>query len=832
MAKKAYIGAPEISIGLVSCSAAPRPGSKNFIRNSYGTSTFDTETMLFAGVDSTTINEKWSDGGSIYAHDSDGNMYIFSNDMWLPADYIEPPPDYKNLWSDGNKLYYSYNTTHLVLKNNVWENQSWDGATEQVSGAYVWTDGINIYCGFGENALILQNHTWIEHPFYNCPDGTALIGMHNALDYYVWSDGTSIYCSKYRPPYTTYKLEGDTWTSYTITGWPETSFGGIIADGVNIYLIGNYFSDPVGIYKFNSNQWVHVRNIEKNPDDSFSAESLALVYSWSDGQYIYGDMGIGAYKVIGSGYTSVAHKVKTGYIGVPTEVPIYSGDIITTTIDNSNLSTYFEVTNSTYSFQYNSSSSGFVSNNKGVNSSTATSTWKAKQDITNASFKWAVSSESGYDKLTITVGSTTVASGASGTQSGSFDNKPIPAGTVITLQYSKDGSAASGTDNATLSDFSITVDTRVQTGTETIDKARRVKKVYIGDASGKARPCWSSEQALAYYGAIDSLPTAVNMGSAATTGTYALFAGGYTNLDSYSCTNTVTAYNQSLVKSAAPTLVSARAIMAAGTAGDKALFNCGGYYDPDVLGTIIIQRIDVYDSSLTHTTYTPGMEAARYGAKGDSIGNYAIFSSGICNLAHTVTDLVDAYDTSITRIVCANGQSSMNYYENSCHAGNYVMFMGGYAKSGGWTQSCVAYDTSLTKYSGTLNLTVSIQACSAASVGDYGIVMASGSGGSMLNIFDASLTRNNTLTPINGNYSSYTGSASTKDQALFVTYRTKGDALIFNASLTQSYVSTLTNTGADAHIWRMARAIVGDYVLFGGGNGSYVSNTVEAYKLM
>ena len=96
----------------------------------------------------------------------------------------------------------------------------------------------------------------------------------------------------------------------------------------------------------------------------------------------------------------------------------------------------------------------FQSNNKGVNDSTSTSTIQFTP-TSNAilSFDYGVSSESNYDKLTITLSrssgsSTTLVNAISGTNTGKKSSIKLSSGVTytLTLSYSKDGSASSGSD--------------------------------------------------------------------------------------------------------------------------------------------------------------------------------------------------------------------------------------------------------------------------------------------------------------------------------------------------------------------------------------------------
>ena len=97
------------------------------------------------------------------------------------------------------------------------------------------------------------------------------------------------------------------------------------------------------------------------------------------------------------------------------------------------------------SYYFANSGSTFTSNNAGYNNSSATTTLSVYVP-TNVTISWGVSSESSYDKFTCVVDGTTQVSGASGSNSSSFT---LSSGThTIQLTYSKDSSAASGSDSA------------------------------------------------------------------------------------------------------------------------------------------------------------------------------------------------------------------------------------------------------------------------------------------------------------------------------------------------------------------------------------------------
>ena len=96
----------------------------------------------------------------------------------------------------------------------------------------------------------------------------------------------------------------------------------------------------------------------------------------------------------------------------------------------------------------------FKSTNNGVNSSSSTSTIVfIPTNASKLSFDWGVSSESGWDKLTIKLtgsdsSSVTLVDAQSGTKTGSITDQALSANVTytLTLTYTKDSSSASGSD--------------------------------------------------------------------------------------------------------------------------------------------------------------------------------------------------------------------------------------------------------------------------------------------------------------------------------------------------------------------------------------------------
>lgn len=186
-------------------------------------------------------------------------------------------------------------------------------------------------------------------------------------------------------------------------------------------------------------------------------------------------MAKGAYIGVGG----KARKIRKGYIGVNTDVPVY--DTSTTAITASNISNFFNVVNSPYYFA--GSGNTFTSNNKGVNSSTAATLLGALVDM-ELSFTYSYSSEKDYDKFTLKVGSTAVEDAVSGSTTTKTWSGSVKKGDVIQFTYVKDNSNHGYNDVCTFSNMNVT--TNIQTGTVMKSVARKIKKAYIG-VNGIAR---------------------------------------------------------------------------------------------------------------------------------------------------------------------------------------------------------------------------------------------------------------------------------------------------------------------------------------------------------
>lgn len=170
---------------------------------------------------------------------------------------------------------------------------------------------------------------------------------------------------------------------------------------------------------------------------------------------------------------------KKAYLGILTEIPTYTEELKTVSITADNISEYFDVKNGSYYFA--GSGGTFTSNNGGVNSSTATTTLKAKQDIDDIVFSYSYSSEANYDKFTLKVAGTTVENAVSGATTSKSYSGSLTAGQIVEFTYAKDSSQSSNDDKCTFSGMTIKVLVKTQTSSETKSVARRCTKAYVGD---------------------------------------------------------------------------------------------------------------------------------------------------------------------------------------------------------------------------------------------------------------------------------------------------------------------------------------------------------------
>ena len=374
------------------------------------------------------------------------------------------------------------------------------------------------------------------------------------------------------------------------------------------------------------------------------------------------------------GVNGVSKKISKMYIGVKKETPIYSdGELIT--LDNTNISEYFSITDGTYGFVWNGTDNAFSSNNGGVHNSTATSTWTALKDMKNITLNYSYSSETNYDKFTLTIAGKTIENAVSGATTIKSWSGDILAGQTIVLTYKKDSSANSNEDKCKI--YDIKYDTRVLLVTKVEELARTVKKAYIG-VNGIAKKIFPPYKILEYRGTATPLSVGRSMLASTAVGNYALFGGGrgsyvYSKVDTY---------DTSLTKGNAPELSVARNKLSATTLGNYALFGGG-----EGSGYTYYSTVDAYDTSLTRTIPTE-LSYARYGLASTTVGNYALFGGGVISGNYHST--VEAYDSNLTRTIPTELSQKRNYL-SATTVGNYALFGGGSDNSGNYFSTVDIY---------------------------------------------------------------------------------------------------------------------------------------------
>lgn len=252
------------------------------------------------------------------------------------------------------------------------------------------------------------------------------------------------------------------------------------------------------------------------------------------------------------------------------------------------------------------------------------------------------------------------------------------------------------------------------------DTARKVKKGYIG-VGGVARPFFSAEKKLEYYGTLESLSEYSYELSGASVGDYALFAGGLTRGD-YPAR--VYAYNSSLVQSFAPDITflyssyssysntKYRGGLASASVGDYALFAGGGVYS----AYPCFQDVNAYNSSLVRSIPDKAV-ACKYLA-GASVGNYALFAGG-----YGSTKTLEAYDSSLVKIITSS-LSQNHYCLASASTPDFAVFAGGKSNTNTYSKVVEAFDSSLVRTNPT-ELTNARDAFAGASIGNY-VIFAGG----------------------------------------------------------------------------------------------------------
>ena len=343
--------------------------------------------------------------------------------------------------------------------------------------------------------------------------------------------------------------------------------------------------------------------------------------------------------------------------------------------------------------------------------------------------------------------------------------------------------------------------------------ARKIKKMYIGDSSGKARLCYSAE--LDRHGMAAALSVARYDVRTATVGNYALFAGGLK--PGLFSVKTVDAYNTSLTKSTPAEMPWERGYHASAAIGGYALF--AGGEERTTSGSQFLWSTDVYNASLT-LSRAPNLSdpggVLNMGAA--VVGNYALFAGGMADGRGNASVKVNVYDTSLTHTMATNLNGKPREYVRGASVGNYALFAGGNDTYYGY-YNVDAYDASLTRTAAPY-LTRADNRDAAATVGNHAVFVGSTVSA---DIYDASLTR--TAAAILSTERTGLAATTVGNYAIF---SGGGVADFCDASLTRSSIDTsMTGYNMGAATIGDYALFAGGYS--GGSDKAYDDSRVTAY---
>lgn len=343
--------------------------------------------------------------------------------------------------------------------------------------------------------------------------------------------------------------------------------------------------------------------------------------------------------------------------------------------------------------------------------------------------------------------------------------------------------------------------------------ARKVKKMYIGDSSGKARLCYSAE--LDRHGMATALSVARYDVRTATVGNYALFAGGLK--PGLFSVKTVDAYNTSLTKSTPAEMTWERGYHASAAIEGYALF--AGGEQRTTSGSQFLWSTDVYNASLTLSRAPDLSDPGGVLNMGAAVvGNYALFAGGMADGRGNASVKVNVYDTSLTHTMATNLNGKPREYVRGASVGNYALFAGGKDTYYGY-YNVDAYDASLTRTAAPY-LTRADNRDAAATVGNYAVFV----GGTVsADIYDASLTR--TAAAILSTERTGLAATTVGNYAIF---SGGGVADFCDASLTRSSIDTsMTGYNMGAATIGDYALFAGGYS--GGSDKAYDDSRVTAY---
>ena len=266
--------------------------------------------------------------------------------------------------------------------------------------------------------------------------------------------------------------------------------------------------------------------------------------------------------------------------------------------------------------------------------------------------------------------------------------------------------------------------------------------------------------------------------------------------------------------------------LSAASVGSYALFAGGGIYNNTAYATV-----DTYNNTLSKSTATD-LSVARYGLCSANINNYCLFGGG-SSVNYSSKNTVDSYNSSLVKGTPIELNTGV-YDGAATNVGVYAIFAGGFSGSSSPSNSIATYNSSLSKGIADA-LSVARGNLAATSNSKYALFAGGGEKtvnyGGTTNIVDsystslAHSTAKNlryNISMLSGiqfkNYALFAGGMSVEDNSI------SGSDTIriitgYNTSLTESLISNLDRSRYD-----LAIAVIGSYAIFGGGenysNGS------------
>lgn len=196
-------------------------------------------------------------------------------------------------------------------------------------------------------------------------------------------------------------------------------------------------------------------------------------------------------------------------------------------------------------------------------------------------------------------------------------------------------------------------------------------------------------------------------------GKYGLFGGGYYMWFGDKYQSTVDAYDDALTRTTAASLSSAKDNVSAASTKSYAFF-AGGR------GTT---AVDAYDTNLTRTSAAPLQSGKTLAAAAGIAGEYVFFAGGSGADASTQVDIYDDHLTRVAALILPQGSWS----QGAAGAGEIAVIAGGYSGTDKCTDAVYTIDSSLTLAASPLKLSVARGEVKGAIAGDY-IVFAGGAG--------------------------------------------------------------------------------------------------------